>query len=109
MKTFRKKKKKKTKENNKNIRPFFNWKIGMPWLTGVWTQFFLKHIECCNFQIITEMYIEVYISGMEMSQWIHFWYQILLKMIIFWENGKKNHFFGVKNAQISGNHVKTHV
>ena len=33
---------------------------------------FLKHIECCNFQIITEMYMKVYISGMEMSQRIHF-------------------------------------
>ena len=32
---------------------------------------------------------------MEMSQGIHFWYQILLKMLIFWENGK-NHFL-VKN------------
>ena len=32
---------------------------------------------------------------MEMSQRIHFWYQILLKMMIFfWENGKKKHFFG---------------
>ena len=29
----------------------------------MWTHFF-KHIECCNFQIITEMYIKVYISGM---------------------------------------------
>ena len=51
------------------------------------------------------MYINVYIFGMEMSQRIHFWYQILLKMTIwgeihFWyqfllkmtifgENGKK--------------------
>ena len=33
---------------------------------------------------------------MEMSQRIHFWYQILLKMMIFWENGKKNTFL-VKN------------
>ena len=33
---------------------------------------------------------------MEMSQKIHFWYQILLKMMIFWENGKKNTFL-VKN------------
>ena len=60
---------------------------------GVWTQFFFKHIECYNFQIITEMYIKVYISGMEMSQRIHFWYQILLKMMIFWENGKKPLFW----------------
>ena len=55
----------------------------------------LKHIECCNFQIITEMYIKVYISGMEMSQRIHFWYQILLKMMIF-EKMAKNTFL-VKN------------
>ena len=32
---------------------------------------------------------------MEMSQRIHFWYQILLKMLILLENGKK-HFFGQK-------------
>ena len=62
-------------------------------INGVWTQIFLKHIECCNFQIITEMYIKVYISGMEMSQRIHFWYQILRKMMIFWENGKKPLFW----------------
>ena len=34
---------------------------------------------------------------MEMSQRIHFWYQILLKMLIFlrkWQ--KKNHFLGQK-------------
>ena len=46
---------------------------------GVWTQIFLKHIECCNFQTISVMYIKVYISGMEMSQRIYFWYQMLLK------------------------------
>ena len=44
------------------------------------------------------MYIKVYISGMEMSQGIHFWYQILIKITIFWENGKKNQFFGKKNS-----------
>ena len=33
---------------------------------------------------------------MEMCQRIHLWYQILLKMTIFWKNGKKNHFFGKK-------------
>ena len=64
-------------------------------IKGVWTQNFVKHIECCNFQTITVMYIKVYISGMEMSQRIHFWYQFFLKMMIFWENGKK-HFFGQK-------------
>ena len=33
--------------------------------------------------------MEVYIFGMEMSQRIHFLHQMLLKMMIFWENGKK--------------------
>ena len=33
---------------------------------------------------------------MEMGQRIYFWYQILLKMMISWENDKKNHFFGQK-------------
>ena len=54
---------------------------------------FLKHIKSCNFQTITVMYIKVYISGMKMSQRTHFWYQILLKMLLFKENGKK-HFLG---------------
>ena len=39
------------------------------------------------------MNIKVYIFGMEMSQRLHFWYEILLKMVIFWENGKKLLFF----------------
>ena len=59
------------------------------------------------------MYIKVYIFGMEMSQKIHFWCQILLKMSIFWQNGKKSLFwfkkfldslqkqFWVKNAEIA--------
>ena len=69
------------------------------------------------------MYIKVYISGMEMSQRIHFWYQILLKMMILWENGKKKpHFFGqkflwqanknsfeLKMPKFLENHAKTHV
>ena len=39
---------------------------------------------CCNFQTITVslMYIKVYVFGMEMSQRIRFWYQILLKMCV---------------------------
>ena len=59
---------------------------------------------------------------MEMSQRIHFWYdQILLKMMILWENGK-NHFLGqkllwqpkktsfeLKIPKFRENHVKTHV
>ena len=32
----------------------------------------VKNIARCNFLIITVMYIKVYISGMEMSQRIHF-------------------------------------
>ena len=39
----------------------------------------VKNIASCNFLIITLMYIKVYISGMEMSQRIRFWYQILPK------------------------------
>ena len=34
---------------------------------GVWTQIFLKHIECCYFQTMTVMFIKVYIFRMEMS------------------------------------------
>ena len=63
------------------------------------------------------MYIKVYISGMEMSQRIHFWHQILLYRPYddFLRKWQKNTFlvkhfsdkltkiaFGVKNAQISG-------
>ena len=57
---------------------------------------------------------------MEMSQRIHFWYQILLKMLIFWENGKKSLFlvtnffdklknnnFELKMLKLLENHVKT--
>ena len=39
------------------------------------------------------MYVKVYIFGIEMSQRIHFWYQNLLKITIFWENGKKITFW----------------
>ena len=42
------------------------------------------------------MYVKIYISGMEMSQRIHFWYQILPKIAIFWENGKKITFLAKK-------------
>ena len=56
---------------------------------------------------------------MKMSQRIHFWYQILLKMLIFWENGKKSLFaqffcdklkeytFDLKMLKLLENHVKT--
>ena len=50
----------------------------------------VKNIARLNFLIIIVMYIKVYIFRMEMSQRICFWYQILPKMLIFWENGKKN-------------------
>ena len=56
---------------------------------GGGTQIVLKHTGCCNFQTIIVMYINVYISGMKMNQRFHFWYQILLKILIFWGNGKK--------------------
>ena len=69
------------------------------------------------------MYIKVYISGMEMSQRIHFWHQILLYMYDdFFEKMAKNHFFGqnflwqanknsfeLKMPKFQENHVKTHV
>ena len=56
---------------------------------------------------------------MEMSQRIHFWYQILPKMLIFWENGRKSLFgqkilwqakndnFELKMLKLLENHVKT--
>ena len=53
----------------------------------------VKNIARCNFLIITVMYIKVYISGMEMSQKIRFWHQILPQKLIFWENGKKSLFW----------------
>ena len=31
-----------------------------------------------------------------MSQTIYFWYQILLEMMIFWQNGQKKDIFGKK-------------
>ena len=43
------------------------------------------------------MYIKVYIFGMELSQRIHFWYQISLKMSIF-DKTAKNHIFGKKKV-----------
>ena len=45
-----------------------------------------------------DVYIKVYISGMEMSQRIRVWYQILPKMLISWENGKKSLFWFKKNC-----------
>ena len=97
------------------------WTEEILWLRGVWTQIFLKHIECCNFQIITEMHIKVYISGMEMSQIIHF-HITFYKNDDFLRKWQKNHFFGqkflwqanknsfeLKMPKFLENHVKTHV
>ena len=33
---------------------------------------------------------------MEVSQKIHFWYQILLKIMIFWQNTKKKNMFLIR-------------
>ena len=54
----------------------------------------------CNFLIIivTVVYIKkIFISEMEITQRIYFWYQNLLKMFLFcfvFEKMAKNHFFG---------------
>ena len=39
------------------------------------------------------MYVKVYISRMEMSQKVNFCHQNLLKIMIFWEMGKKRHLW----------------
>ena len=66
------------------------------------------------------MYVEVYIFGMEMSQRICLWYQIL-NVDFFWENVEKSPFFqknyltGYKNnfefkmLRLLANHVKTQI
>ena len=59
----------------------------------------VKNIARCNFLIITVIYIKVYISGMEVSQRICFWYQILLKILCF-EKIAKNHFFDCDKLKI---------
>ena len=63
------------------------------WFKGSVNPEILKNIACCNFLIITVMYIKVYISGMEMSQRIHFWYQILPKCWFFEKMAKKSLFW----------------
>ena len=68
------------------------------------------------------MYIKVYIFGMEMSHRIHFLYQILPKIMIFFEKIAKNHFlvkkilgqptknnFELKMLKLLENYVKTKV
>ena len=97
------------------------YSIWILFVNGGLNPIFFKLIECCNFQIITEMYIKVYISEMKMSQRIHFWYQIT-KNDDFFEKMAKKHFFGqqflwqanknsfeLKMPKFLGNHVKTHV
>ena len=77
-------------------------------------------LACLNFLIITVTYIKVYISGMEMSQRIRFWYQILQKMLIFLRKWQKITFlvkqfcdkliknnFELKMLKLLENHVKT--
>ena len=79
----------------------------------------VKNIAICNFLIINVMYIKVYTSGMEISQKIHIWYQILPKMLIIlrkwqkitflvkkrlWQAKKQN--FWVKMLKLLENHVK---
>ena len=54
------------------------------------------NLERCNFQTVTVMF------GMGMSQRIHFWYKVLLKMLIFFQKMKKKsenkkHFFCSKD------------
>ena len=49
----------------------------------------VKNIARCNFLIITVMFIKVYISGIEMSQRIRFWYGIWQKNTDFFEKMKK--------------------
>ena len=49
---------------------------------------------------------------MEMSQIIYFWYQIVLKMMIFWEKflwQANKSSFELKMPKFLENHVKTHV
>ena len=51
-----------------------------------------KHFECCNFQTITVMYIKAYHfwNGNESEN--PFWYQILVKMLIFLRKWQKIFF-----------------
>ena len=51
---------------------------------------FLKHIECCNVQIIIEMYVKVYFEQKKKAK----------KITFFW---LEFHFLGAKNAKILKN------
>ena len=69
-----------------------------PSLKGSVNPEIVKNIARCNFLIVTVMFIKVYISGMEVSQRIRFGYQILQKMLILWENGKKSPIWPKKKS-----------
>ena len=56
---------------------------------GVLNKLFVEFIEYCNFWIIDQMHIKVYIFGKDLGQRIYFWHQFWPKMLIFWENHKK--------------------
>ena len=89
------------KESYNRCRKFKFWHFWEHPVYEIWEYAFkgsvnpeiVKNIARCNFLIITVMYIKVYMSGMERSQTIHFWYQIWPKMLIFWENGKTPPFW----------------
>ena len=57
----------------------------------------VNYIECCNFWTINAKYIIVYIFGKEMSQRVHYWHLILLRILIFWENCNNNKTFLTEN------------
>ena len=51
----------------------------------------LENRKCLNFLTLTEMYVKIYISRMEIKaliQRIHFWHKNVLKITIYWETGK---------------------
>ena len=59
----------------------------------------VKNIAHCNFVIVTVIYIKVHISGMEMSQRICFWHQILPKILIFLRKWQKITFLVKKKKK----------
>ena len=52
---------------------------------GGFNPIFFKHIECCNFQTFTVMYVKVYIFEMEMSHRKCFFFLVFS----FWKMAKK--------------------
>ena len=57
----------------------------------------MENRECHIFETIT--YVKVYISRMEMSQRIHFWYQFLPKLRFFEKLTESLFFFLVTNLR----------